>query len=239
MSTERDDIHSTGVPVICQSCNARHNGICGVLSDGELIELGKHSRQVTHKAGDLLIGDAQSVQSYATVLEGVVKLSKILEDGRQQVVGLQFAPDFLGRLYGRQSTINADAASDVIVCRIPRNTLEKLVSSNSALEAKLLDQTLRELDEARDWMVTLGQKTANEKVASFIHLIAQHISVKDGHVTSFDLPLSRSDIADFLGLTIETVSRQFTKLRTSGVIEIEHHRHVTIPDIDRLRLKCG
>ena len=110
-----------------------------------------------------------------------------------------------------------------------------MISDNPDLERRLLEQTLKELDEARDWMVTLGRKTASEKVASFLYLIATHIDPMRrstmGRAT-FDLPLTRADIADFLGLTVETVSRQLTRLRTDAVIEITNNRHVNIPDLD-------
>ena len=239
-TNDRKDVHNSSVPNLCQNCEARHRGICGVLSENELLELSKSSRQVTRKSGEKLINDADPIQSYASVMRGVVKLSKILEDGRQQVVGLQFAPDFLGRLYGRESNLNADAASDVELCRMPKSTVEALVAHNPALEGRLLEQTLRELDEAREWMVTLGRKTANEKVASFLYLIATHEDPTHNDISiSFDLPLTRADIADFLGLTIETVSRQFTKLRKSEVIVIKNHRHIEVPNTEKLRRACG
>ena len=239
----RKDVHNSDVPNLCISCEARHRGICGVLTPQELTEISKHTRQVSHKAGDELIGDSEPVTSYANVMRGVVKLTKMLEDGRQQVVGLQFAPDFLGRVFSGQSKLSADAASDVDLCRFPKPALEKLVAGNSALERKLLEQTLRELDEAREWMVTLGRKTAAEKVASFLYSIAIHIdpNIERDHAdtTTFDLPLTRADIADFLGLTVETVSRQLTKLRTDKIIEVTNNRHVTIPDITRLKNRCS
>src|SRR5690606_1216466 len=99
--------------------------------------------------------------------------------------------------------------------------LEALMKDSAPLEHRIMMQALRELDEARDWMVTLGRKTAAEKVASFLFMIASHIDPTDeDDLATFDLPLSRSDIADFLGLTIETVSRQISKLKADGVIEI-------------------
>ena len=98
------------------------------------------------------------------------------------------------------------------------------------------------MDEARDWMLTIGRKTANEKVASFLYLIATHIDPEAGVAKGpvrFELPLKRADIADFLGLTIETVSRQITKLRKSGLVEIENNRSVTVPDMARLYRASG
>lgn len=243
----RQDIHTSGVPVLCRNCEVRHRGICGALSEEQLLSLAQHTRMVRQPAGSELIADDSETTSYANVMGGVVKLTKMLEDGRQQVVGLQFAPDFLGRLYGRQSAVSAEAASDVELCKIPKQALEAMARENPALEHKLLEQTLRELDEARDWMVTLGRKTAGEKLASFLHLIATHIDpvaqiereIGGRNDARFDLPLSRADIADFLGLTIETVSRQITRLRKDGVISVINNRTFVIPDLERLAARCG
>ncbi|WP_075291090.1 Crp/Fnr family transcriptional regulator [Pararhizobium arenae] len=239
----RLDIHNSQTPALCQSCEIRHKGMCGALSSDELMTLSRHTRQVRHEAGAQLSSEDAPITSYANVMRGVVKLTKVLEDGRQQVVGLQFAPDFVGRIYGQTSDVSVEAASNVELCRVPRMALEQLVAENPKLERRLMEQTLRELDEARGWMVTLGRKTAAEKVASLLYLIATHIDPlgdKEGvAVTEFDLPLSRADIADFLGLTIETVSRQMTKLRTAGVISIIANRHIVVPDILRLKARCG
>lgn len=239
MQPVRNDIHNSDLPILCQSCESRHQGICGALSAEQLTILARQTRRVHHAAGEELLGDAMPITGYGNVLRGVVKLSKVLEDGRQQVVGLQFAPDLLGRLFAKESRVAAEAASDVDLCMVPKAAMENLVRENPALEHRIMLQTLRELDEARDWMVTLGRKTAAEKVASFLYLIASHIDPSKGEVTTFDLPLSRADIGDFLGLTIETVSRQVSKLKADGVIEIENYRHVSVPDLARLRVRCG
>lgn len=92
--TVRQDVHSAGIPVLCQSCEARHHGVCGALDPGQLVGLAKTSSKHTVEPGVELIGDAATVDSYSNVLSGVVKLTKSLSDGRQQIVGLQFAPDF-------------------------------------------------------------------------------------------------------------------------------------------------
>ncbi|WIY53610.1 Crp/Fnr family transcriptional regulator [Devosia sp. YIM 151766] len=240
MQTVRQDIHNSEVPVLCQSCEARHQGICGALNSEQLMALAKSSRRVRREAGEELMADAMPIANYSNVLRGVVKLSKVLEDGRQQVVGLQFAPDLLGRPFASESRVSAEAASQVDLCVIPKRALEALIKDSAPLEHRVMLQALRELDEARDWMVTLGRKTAAEKVASFLFMIASHIDpIDEQTITRFDLPLSRSDIADFLGLTIETVSRQISRLKADGVIEIANYRHVTVPDLTRLRLLCG
>jgi CRP/FNR family transcriptional regulator len=238
----RQDVHSDGTPVLCLACEARHRGICGALTPDQLVTLSKSSYK--HKAGEghELIGEAETIDSYSNILSGVVKLTKTLADGRQQIVGLQFAPDFLGRPFKAESQITAEAATQVSLCSFPKAAMDRMIKESAGLEHRLYQQTLKELDEARDWMVTLGRKSAAEKVASFLLMIARHIDPTadpNRRSATFDLPMTRSDIADFLGLTIETVSRQLTKLRADGVIVIENNRHVIVPSIERLEIRAG
>jgi CRP/FNR family transcriptional regulator len=243
MSDQREEIHNSNIPVLCRSCEARHKGVCGVLTQEQLIALNKAASRKTVKPGAELIVASTPVTSYANVISGIVKLSKLLEDGRQQIVGLQYAPDFLGRPLRVESLVAAEAATDVELCAFPRSILERLMAESPELERKLLEQSLTELDEAREWMVTLGRKTAQEKIASFLYMIARHIDPESDMGADremvFELPLTRADIADFLGLTIETVSRQLTRLRKSGVISIENNRHITVPSLDRLSEVAG
>ncbi len=238
----RFDIHNSDIPVLCRACEARHRGICGALSPHQLVELSKHTNRKKVEPGTQVFAETDKITSYSNILSGVVKLTKLLADGRQQIVGLQFAPDFLGRPFQLERTIDAEATTEVSMCSFPKAAIDRLIADNPKLEHVLLEQTLKELDEARDWMVTLGRKTAAEKVASFLLLISHHIDpeadVSEGPVT-FDLPLTRADIADFLGLTIETVSRQLTKLRKDNVIRIENNRHITVPDVERLQMRAG
>ena len=240
--TSRIDIHNSDVPALCRACEARHRGICGAMTSDQLVTLNKHSSRRTIDSGAGLLADTGEVNTYSNVLAGVVKLTKTLADGRQQIVGLQFAPDFLGRPFKRESSVDAEAATEVSVCSFPRTVIDRMIQDTPELEHKLLEQTLNELDEARQWMVTLGRKTAAEKVASFLWLIATHINPEadhDARQVVFELPLTRADIADFLGLTIETVSRQVTKRRKDGVIVIENNRHVTVPDMARLEHRAS
>ncbi len=226
-------------PPVCRACEARHGGICSALTPVQLVELNKHTSRRRIEAGNEFIGQGENVSSYSNILKGVVKLSKVMADGRQQIVGLQFAPDFMGRPFLGESRMAAEAATDTEICVFPRRAIERLIAETPELEHHLHNQALKDLDEARDWMLTLGRKTAQEKVASFLSLIASHSDPEAEDKNIFELPLSRADIADFLGLTIETVSRQMTKLRKEGIIQIENNRHVTVPDLDRLAAAAG
>ncbi|MEL6920113.1 MAG: Crp/Fnr family transcriptional regulator [Pseudomonadota bacterium] len=238
----RLDVHNSDVPAICRACESRHKGICGSLSPDQLVQLSKHTSKQTYASQAELVGVGDDVHSYSNILSGVVKLTKLMSDGRQQIVGLQFAPDFLGRIYSNTSNCTAEAATNVRVCSFPKTVLEEIIRNAPGLEHALHEQALRELDEARDWMLTLGRKTASEKVASFLYLIASHIDPEvetdDVRSVQFELPLKRAEIADFLGLTIETVSRQLTKLRKERIIEIENNRMVSVRSLDRLLAAC-
>jgi len=238
----RFDIHNSALPILCRACEARHKGVCGALNPQQLTELARHTTKHQFDASAGLVADGAKVERYANIMSGVIKLAKVTADGRQQIVGLQFAPDFLGRPFSEKSDFGVEAATDVRVCSFPRDVLDKLTRESPELEHRLHAQTLKELDEARDWMMALGRKSAGERVAGFLCFIAEHINpemeLKKGPVT-FDIPLKRADMADFLGLTIETVSRQLTKLRQARLIEIENNRKVIVPDLEKLQAAAG
>jgi CRP/FNR family transcriptional regulator, anaerobic regulatory protein len=129
---------------------------------------------------------------YSNILKGIVKLSKMTSDGRQQIVGLQFAPDFLGRPLGNQLEMPSEAVTEVRLCSFPKSALDELIQESPELECRLHEQALRELDEAREWMLTLSRKTAAEKAASFLCLLATHADPEDDPSTgkvSFEIPL--------------------------------------------------
>lgn len=228
------------VPMACRSCRVRHGGMCEVLGPVELARLAACSRRTRHGSGEALAVESDAVHGYANVTRGTVKLSRVLRDGRQQLVGLQFAPDLMGRLFSSESPLSAEAATEVELCRIPRDVLEGLVADSEGLKQRLLEQALQDLDEAREWMVTLGRKRAVERVASVLLLIATRMGGRDAHGNiTLDLPIGRADMADFLGLTIETVSRQMSRLRREGVISVQGHRCVVIHDIEALGARSG
>lgn len=226
-------------PAHCRNCRVRHDGLCQVLDPAELIRLAHQSRRTRHSPGDPLAIESGEI-GYANVTSGTIKLSRVLRDGRQQVVGLQFSPDLMGRLFSSESPLSAEAATEVELCRIPRSVLEALVAGNDRIKLRLLAQSLRDLDEAREWMVTLGRKNAAERVASLLLLIAMRVGVADasGKLT-LQLPIGRADIADFLGLTLETVSRQISRLRHDEVIAVRGHRCVVILNRAALETRAG
>ncbi len=234
----RLDVHNSEVPVLCRSCEARHREVRGALDPAQLARLSRHTLRREVAPGTELVASGEPVERHANILGEVVKLTKAMPDGRQQVVGRQFAPDFLGRPFADRSEVGAEAAGPVRVCSFPRAALEAMVQEAPELGRRLHAQALRELDEAREWMLTLGRKTAAERVASFLLLVARHAD-PEGTASRLDIPLTRADIADVLGLTIEAVSQRITRLRKAGVIGLEGSRLVVVRDPAALEAAAG
>jgi CRP/FNR family transcriptional regulator len=215
------------------------------MDDAQLRKLAQIAHRKKISAGQTIISDEEPAGFFANVISGAIKLTKTLPDGRQQIVGLLFAPDFLGRAYSKSNPYTAEAATDVEICTFPNAAFERLVAEYPGLQQRLFQHTLDELDAARDWMLLLGRKTAEEKVASFLYMLARR-SLQSGcahhasrEATAFELPLTRSDMADYLGLTIETVSRQLTRLKTRNVIRLSNSRLIMVPDLARLAQTAG
>ncbi len=159
------------------------------------------------------------------------------------MVGLLLPSDFVGRPGRDGAAYNVVATTDVVMCCFRKKPFEDLMARTPHIAHRLLEMTLDELDAAREWMLVLGRKTAREKIASLLAIIAR----RDASLTpkgatnhmSFDLPLTREAMADYLGLTLETVSRQMSALKKDGVISLEGKRRVTVPDMGRLMEEAG
>ncbi|MCB1379046.1 MAG: Crp/Fnr family transcriptional regulator [Alphaproteobacteria bacterium] len=229
----------------CDHCAVRHQAVCGAMDEVQIKKLAQIAHRKKIPAGQTIISDEEPVDFFANVISGAVKLTKTLPDGRQQIVGLLFPPDFLGRAFSKSNPYTAEAATDVEICTFPNMAFERLVGEYPGLQERLFKHTLDELDAARDWMLLLGRKTAEEKVSSFLYLLAKRsLMLGCPHRTAletatFELPLTRSDVADYLGLTIETVSRQLTRLKTSNVIRLSSNRLIMVPDMARLAHVAG
>lgn len=234
------------IPVFrCQHCAVRDRAVCGAMSDEQLLRLSEISHRKKYSAGQMILSDQEPVTFFANIISGTIKLTKTIADGRQQIVGLLFPPDFLGRTFSRSNPYFAEAASDVEVCMFPNDAFERLIDVYPELKHRLFERTLDELDAAREWMLLLGRKTAEEKVASFVLLLARRSVIADcAHQSEvgsrrFELPLRRADMADYLGLTIETISRQLTRLRAAGIVNMIDTRTLEVPDMAGLAEVAG
>lgn len=229
----------------CHSCVIRRKGLCNALTHEELLRFRKIANRRLYKPGQNILQSDDEPDFFAAVITGVVKLTKVLFDGRQQVVDLLLPLDCLGQVFGRRNSYFAQAATEVELCCFPYSGFEQMMEDFPYLKQRFLEQTLDDLDSARDWMVLLGRKTAQERVASLLLMLAMRSNYTEAdhngtaQPTTLDLHLKRHEIADFLGLTYETVCRQFTALKNQGLIEQPSKRRFSIPDTQALARAAG
>ncbi len=229
--------------VNCSACPIRHRAVCARADDNELEKLNAIKFYRSFKAGETIVWAGEEVDFVASVVGGVATLSQTMEDGRRQMVGLLLGSDFIGRPNRETVAYDVTAISDVTLCCFRRKPFQELLSDTPHISQRLLEMTLDELDAAREWMLILGRKTAREKIASFLSIIARRETGSDtvdtGSNVAFDLPLTREAMADYLGLTLETVSRQMSSLKRDDVIVLEGKRRVVIPDFNALLEETG
>ncbi len=226
------------VPRECADCPIRHRAVCSYSTPAELVHLDRAKFYESYEPGQEIVSEGQNTKVLGSIVDGVVALQKTLEDGRRQMVGLQFASDFIGRPLRPVAPYDAVAVTPVRMCLFHRSQFEDILRRNVNLERRLLELTLDELDAAREWMLLLGRKTARERLASFLMILARRKSVVEKSPVSrgleLTLPLTREAIAEYLGLTIETVSRQFTSMRKSELIDLPDRRTVRLLDAETL-----
>jgi len=230
----------------CDSCVVRNRAICSALDGTEIDALNAIGRRRKLKAGESLIWEGEDSVLVANVIDGVLKLSTGTEDGREQIVGVVYPSEFIGRPFGGTTNHGVTALTDSQVCVFSRRDFDAFAREHPKLEHKLLERTLGELDRTRRWMLLLGRKSASEKLATFLLEMTERLTPTTcearfddpGH-QRIDLPFSRQQIADVLGLTIETVSRQFTRLKAEGIIDLPSRREVVIIDREALTAEAG
>jgi len=197
----------------------------------------------SYEAGQTVIWSGDPMDFVGSVVSGIATLTQTMEDGRTQMVGLLLPSDFVGRPGRNGSAYDVVATTDMVMCCFRKKPFEDMMTRIPHIAHRLLEMTLDELDSAREWMMVLGRKTAREKIASLLSIVARRDATLNNRAgdgpSVFDLPLTREAMADYLGLTLETVSRQMSALKKDGVIVLEGKRNVTVPDMSRLMEEAG
>jgi CRP/FNR family nitrogen fixation transcriptional regulator len=177
-----------------------------------------------------IYGENEPAEYLYKVVSGAVRTSKILNDGRRQVGAFYLAGDLFGQEVGTQHTFSAEAITQTKVIVIKRTAVETLAAHDSELARQLWSMTGRELQRMQEHILLLI-KTAQERVAGFLLQMADRIKSSN----EVELPMCRQDIADYLGLTIETVSRTLTILENSSAIELPSSRRIVLRNRAALR----
>lgn len=233
----------------CRACEFRSLTFCAGLHDQEIGELSATVTRLRIEPQQIVFQEGDPVAHVFNVTSGVVKLYELLLDGRRQITGFLLPGDFLGLASRAGYSYSAEAVNDVSLCRFPRHRLEEAFDRFPQLQRRLFDIANDELVAAQDQILLLGRKTAREKIVSFLLRLSEReqrrsaggaaapsqVALPAVELPPVALPMTRGDIADYLGLTIETVSRSLSQLKSNALITQKSLTEIELTDIGALR----
>jgi CRP/FNR family transcriptional regulator, anaerobic regulatory protein len=224
--------------LVCTTCPARKSDLCGDLKDPELRDLSRHTTRAAFSAGETVVWEGDPAIHAFVVTRGSLRMTKTGADGRRQILGFLFPGDVVSLPAGQSHHVSLEALGDGELCRFERSRLELAMERYPNLDKGYRRTIATALEGAYELAYALGRKTAMERVAGFL------IDLRTGSCPKtagglLHLPMTRGDIADYLGLTIETVSRMFTKLKGAKVIRLPSAQEVEIADLPKLKGLAG
>ena len=220
---------------VCLHCTVRHLSVCSALACDEVQALERITQTIAAPLGTTLARSGEPRTHVYTVTEGALRLVRTLADGRRQVNGFVLPGDYVGLSGSDHHRYDIEAIADSRVCRVPTTQMRDLRLQYPHLERKLLQRACQELDAAQDNAMALARLQPPERLADFLLRLAAREAALGQVGNRVALPMGRGDIADLLGLTKETVSRTFTKLRQQGLIALPQLNVVEILDFTGLQ----
>jgi CRP/FNR family transcriptional regulator len=223
----------------CASCLVRQTALCAALKEDDIQRLEKIMRTKTLSADELLVEQGSERHNVYTVTKGMLRLYSELPDGRRQISGFLMPGDYLGLADEDFHSQTVDAVVPSTLCAFKVRDMDHLMDDSPELRDRLFILTRDALRQARESQMMLGRLAPVEKLASFLLILSARLA-KRGHTANpVPLEMNRTDIADHLGLTIETVSRSFTKLKMQGLIHLPEPHLVEICNVRSLTAVAG
>ena len=226
--TAKRDCAAPSRPMTCDVCEVRENSICADLEPREFIQVEKIMARRHVDRGRAIMAEGEPNDTLYIIVGGSFRLSKMLEDGRRQVTGFLFPGDFAGVRSTDASAYTAEALEDSTVCYFPHRFLDEIAHQAPGVKDRLIARGQTEYHKAQDHIVLLGKKSAEERVISFLQQIGGMIGVQEERGQRVPLPMPRQDIADYLGLRLETLSRTLASLKKEGRIDEVSRRDVLL-----------
>lgn len=220
----------------CTSCIGRILNICRPLDDRQLAELVALGDRRRWRKRDILFRAGDPVTVFFKITKGTVAVSRVLEDGRRQIVAIRIAGDCVGYLHTDGCyTFEGHAITDVEACTFSRRRFDDLARQYPDLAAATSNALARAQMQASDLVTAIGQLRSTERTAYFFAEIHALYEARLGDTRTISIGMNRSEIADYLGLTIETVSRSIAKLKKRSLIALTTATDVEILDVKELR----
>lgn len=214
----------------CTGCLVRHLALCAALPPEVARTLDSLAGDVRLEAGQMLAREGDARRYVFTVTSGALRRIRMLPDGRRLVAGFLMPGDFIGFSGATHYRHSIEAISDSVLCSFSRQDMRDLCARHPGLEHELLERACVELDATRNNLMALARMTPLERLAGFLLDMAARRQRQGQADTNVVLPMTRTDIADYLGLTVETVSRSFTRLRQDGLIAAGDPHHIELLD---------
>jgi CRP/FNR family transcriptional regulator, anaerobic regulatory protein len=222
-------------PSACATCPVRETAACASLSLEDRTKLATLGSHRDYRRGQIVMAAGDNNIASATLISGALKVSTVDAEGNEQILSVIHPAGFVGEMFAPIAHHDITALTDSRLCLFSRQDYEAAVHHYPALAEALLRRSSAELIEARQLLDLKGRRSAEAKMAGLIIAFAKAASDSSCHaVTTFELPLSRNDIANLLGLTIETVSRQITRLERAKLIARKGARGIDIRDAPAL-----
>ena len=219
----------------CQMCMVHDLAMCAPLHDEDLAELEHLKTREIFSSGATLFHEGRKREKIYTIVSGAVRLVKTLNDGRRCITGFAFAGDFLGFVEAGAHILTAEAITPVVACAFDRDMIEDYFSEHSEVRDRVLDMAKNALQRSYENQLILSRLSPVEKLARFLYDLIDRMENNRLRASPLSLPMNRTDIADHLGLTIETVSRCFSKLKVQGVIKLVSVNQVEVVDKSLLK----
>jgi len=227
-------VNADGAPTSCAGCGIKRFAVCGALGDNEIGDIERIVHTIKLDPREPVFQEGDKAESIFTVTSGTIRLQRDLEDGRRQVIGFAVPGDFIGLALEDHFSFSADALTKASICSFDRNKFTDLVGRKPLLLRRLHDMASHELGIAQEHMVVLGRRRAEERVAAFLLGWRNRVGRIQGNSVTIPLPMGRQDIADYLGLTIETVSRILARWMRERII-LDVPNGVRVLDADKLK----
>ncbi len=236
MITEPGELEAT-VRQLCGACELTDVAFCASLPLSEAQYLLSIIGQQQLDARQTIFREGDAARYLFSVSSGMVKLYKLLPDGRRQITAFLLPGDFFGMAELNDAYVyTAETITSSLLCRFPKNKLEAMLQGMPNLGRRIMNRIRSDMSRTQEQMLVLGRKTAREKIASFMISLYDRLMLRQQEDSStIQVPMNRSDIADYLGLTIETVSRTLTQLKREGIIDLPNTTHIVLLQVESLR----
>ena len=218
----------------CNICKVRTYSFCRCLDEGKLQVFSNISFEKSFSNGENIFIQNDPSTCLYNITEGNVKIYQLLDDGRIQIIGFLYPGDFFGSYKNNKYNYCAEAIGNLKTCVFNQKTLDKYLDENLVLAKELLNKTSFELTLSQDRLTVLGKLKAGERLKKFLFNICEQRKRIGWQNNPISLPMTRQDIADYLGLTFETVSRELSNLKVKNIIKIITSKQIYLKDMKAL-----